>query len=147
MTNLEIAKIKKSTKRVGRGPSGGHGKTSCRGMNGQKSRTGASTTFVEGNKTKLINRLPKRKGFTSKSKDAFVITSDKINGLFKSGTEVTLAEFSEKTGISLDKLKKCSRVKIINKGNLEGDLRFSEEFRLAKSLQKVENKDSDGKNT
>lgn len=33
---------RKKRKRVGRGPGSGHGKTSCRGHKGQKSRSGGS---------------------------------------------------------------------------------------------------------
>ena len=55
---------KKRRKRVGRGPSSGHGKTSTKGHKGQKARSGggASPGF-EGGQMPLYRRLPKR-GFT-----------------------------------------------------------------------------------
>ena len=52
-------------KRVGRGPGSGLGKTSGRGENGQKSRSGASIPAVfEGGQTPLFRRLHKR-GFSN----------------------------------------------------------------------------------
>lgn len=54
----------KNRKRVGRGPASGHGKTSGRGMNGQKSRSGGGKRpGFEGGQTPLAMRLPKLPGF------------------------------------------------------------------------------------
>jgi large subunit ribosomal protein L15 len=50
-------------KRVGRGTGSGHGKTSCRGHKGQKSRSGGGPGF-EGGQMPLQRRVPKR-GFTN----------------------------------------------------------------------------------
>ena len=56
---------KKKRKRVGRGVGSGHGKTSCRGSKGQKSRSGAkSRSWFEGGQMPLQRRVPKR-GFTN----------------------------------------------------------------------------------
>ncbi|GBD95261.1 MAG TPA: 50S ribosomal protein L15 [Nitrospirae bacterium] len=56
---------RKKRKRVGRGPGSGHGKTSCRGHKGQKSRSGGGTKAgFEGGQMPLQRRLPKR-GFTN----------------------------------------------------------------------------------
>ena len=53
-----------SRKRVGRGPASGTGKTSGRGMNGQKSRAGGGKGVgFEGGQTPLARRLPKLPGF------------------------------------------------------------------------------------
>jgi large subunit ribosomal protein L15 len=52
---------KKSKKRVGRGDGSGHGKTACRGENGQKSRSGGPKgPGFEGGQMPLIRRVPKR---------------------------------------------------------------------------------------
>ena len=54
----------KNRKRVGRGPASGTGKTSGRGMNGQKSRAGGGKgSGFEGGQTPLARRLPKLPGF------------------------------------------------------------------------------------
>ena len=52
------------TKRVGRGRSSGHGKTSCRGHNGEGQRSGCSSKRgFEGGQMPSYRRLPKLKGF------------------------------------------------------------------------------------
>lgn len=82
---------KKKVKRVGRGIGSGHGKTSCRGHKGQKSRSGGGKgAGFEGGQMPLQRRLPKR-GFKNyytkeyavinlkdlaKIKDVDVITPD-----------------------------------------------------------------------
>ena len=65
LENLPKTKEMKASKRVGRGPGSGMGKTSTRGENGQKSRSGASIkAWFQGGQTPLYRRLPKR-GFTN----------------------------------------------------------------------------------
>ena len=52
------------SKRVGRGRSSGHGKTSCRGHNGEGQRSGASSKRgFEGGQMPSYRRLPKLRGF------------------------------------------------------------------------------------
>ena len=54
----------KNSKRVGRGRSSGHGKTSCRGHNGEGQRSGRSSKRgFEGGQMPSFRRLPKLKGF------------------------------------------------------------------------------------
>ena len=54
----------KKTKRVGRGRASGHGKTSCRGHNGEGQRSGRSAKRgFEGGQMPAFRRLPKLKGF------------------------------------------------------------------------------------
>ena len=53
-------KIKTSKKRLGRGIGSGKGKTSGRGVKGQKSRSGVSIKSFEGGQIPLYRRLPKR---------------------------------------------------------------------------------------
>ncbi len=52
------------TKRVGRGRSSGHGKTSCRGNNGEGQRSGQSSKRgFEGGQMPGYRQMPKLKGF------------------------------------------------------------------------------------
>ena len=53
-------KINKSKLRVGRGIGSGKGKTSGRGVKGQKSRSGVAIKSFEGGQMPLYRRLPKR---------------------------------------------------------------------------------------
>jgi large subunit ribosomal protein L15 len=52
------------SKRLGRGIGSGKGKTSGRGVKGQKARTGVSVAGFEGGQMPIYRRLPKR-GFTN----------------------------------------------------------------------------------
>ena len=62
MTRLNnITKIKKTKMRVGRGIGSGKGKTSGRGVKGQKSRSGVAIKSFEGGQMLLYRRLRKRK--------------------------------------------------------------------------------------
>ena len=60
--------------RVGRGIGCGKGKTSVRGMNGQKSRSGVAIKGFEGGQMPLYRRLPKR-GFTNLFRKHFEIVN------------------------------------------------------------------------
>ena len=65
-------KIKKSKIRVGRGIGSVKGKTSGRGVKGQKSRSGVALKSFEGGQMPLYRRLPKR-GFNPISKEQVAI--------------------------------------------------------------------------
>ena len=73
MTNLNSTeKLIKKKMRVGRGIGSGKGKTSGRGVKGQKSRSGVAIKSFEGGQMPLYRRLPKR-GFNPISKDSIAI--------------------------------------------------------------------------
>ena len=55
-----LTKIKTNKIRVGRGIGSGKGKTSGRGVKGQKSRSGVAIKSFEGGQMPLYRRLPKR---------------------------------------------------------------------------------------
>ena len=61
LIDLKSAKgSRKKKKEVGRGPGSGHGKTSCRGNNGQGQRAGKGhRAGFEGGQTPIYRRLPK----------------------------------------------------------------------------------------
>ena len=74
---------RKPRKRVGRGPASGTGKTSGRGMNGQKSRAGGGKgAGFEGGQTPLARRLPKLPGFKNINHVEYlpVEAGDVVNG-------------------------------------------------------------------
>ena len=82
MTSLNTIQKTKSKKiRVGRGIGSGKGKTSGRGIKGQKSRSGVAIKSFEGGQMPLFRRLPKR-GFNPiyRSKIA-IININKIQQL------------------------------------------------------------------
>ncbi len=89
---------RKNRKRVGRGPGSGHGKTSCRGQKGQKSRSGGSVPpGFEGGQMPLQRRLPKR-GFKNTAKKRYVAVNLKDLGPFDSSTEIDPAAL-KKAGV------------------------------------------------
>ena len=62
---LTASATKKATKRVGRGPGSGMGKTSTRGEKGQKARAGSGIpAWFQGGQSPLYRRIPKR-GFNN----------------------------------------------------------------------------------
>ena len=75
-------------KRVGRGIGSGMGKTSCRGMKGQKSRSGGGVrTGFEGGQMPLYRRLPKR-GFKNVWAKTFAEVNVGSLNCFEDGTTV-----------------------------------------------------------
>ena len=62
-----VSKVKRKKLRIGRGIGSGKGKTSGRGVKGQKSRRGVAIKSFEGGQMPLYRRLPKR-GFNPLSK-------------------------------------------------------------------------------
>ncbi len=75
-------KTKESKKRLGRGIGSGKGKTSGRGVKGQKSRSGVAIKSFEGGQMPLFRRLPKRGFNPIKNKQKYsVINLSKIQSL------------------------------------------------------------------
>jgi large subunit ribosomal protein L15 len=80
------------TKRVGRGPGSGHGKTSTRGVKGQgKRRAGAAAArATEGGQMPLVRRLPKR-GFRARNHTDCLIVNVGDLAVFGEGATVDAA--------------------------------------------------------
>jgi len=130
-----LNKTIKSSKRLGRGRSSGKGKTSSRGMSGQKSRTGASTKTFEGGQTKLIQRLPKKKGFKHwKKKRSMILNSEEISAMFKDAKNVSkdlvIKKIAERSRI----ISNDTEIKIVRKGREPFDLEITD-IKLSKSIR------------
>ena len=100
------SKVINKKMRVGRGIGSGKGKTSGRGVKGQKSRSGVAIKSFEGGQMPLYRRLPKR-GFNP---------IDKIK-IAKINLEKIQTFIDKKTINSSDKIdfKLLKKLKIINK--------------------------------
>ena len=137
-------KTKEVKKRLGRGIGSGKGKTSGRGVKGQKSRRGVAIKSFEGGQMPLYRRLPKR-GFNpikSKNKcaiinlskiqsliDKKVITSDikidlkflKSNKLIKKDVNkfkiLGIGELKEKIKLDTELLSKSAKEKLSKSGS------------------------------
>ena len=122
-------KIKKKKIRVGRGIGSGKGKTSGRGVKGQKSRSGVAINSFEGGQMPLYRRLPKR-GFNYFGKANIAIMNlNKIQSFIdkktiKSG-EVINTDLLKKLKLinkNAQKLKILGNGDIKDKVNIEADL-------------------------
>ena len=110
-------KVKKK-KRVGRGPGSGHGKTSCKGFKGQKSRSGNKLrTIFEGGQMPLFRRIPKR-GFNNPFKKKYTILNIKDFESFDSGTRVDLQTLKDSGLIKNTKFE----LKVLGEGVLTKSL-------------------------
>ncbi len=110
---------KKSRKRVGCGPGSGHGKTSCRGHKGQKSRSGAKIpSWFEGGQMPLQRRVPKR-GFTNIFRVQRQVVNVRELERFEANAEIN-AEVLLDRGI----IKNLSRpIKLLGEGELSKPLK------------------------
>jgi ribosomal protein L15, bacterial/organelle len=77
-----LVKTNQSKIRVGRGIGSGKGKTSGRGVKGQKSRSGVAIKSFEGGQMPLYRRLPKR-GFKKPKKNIAIINIEDIEVYIK----------------------------------------------------------------
>ena len=102
----ERLKTKEIKKRLGRGIGSGKGKTSGRGVKGQKSRRGVAIKSFEGGQMPLYRRLPKRGFNPVKNKDkCAVINLSKIQSLIDKNI------ISNTNKINLDFLKSKKLIK------------------------------------
>ena len=103
-------KINKSKMRVGRGIGSGKGKTSGRGVKGQKSRSGVAIKSFEGGQMPLYRRLPKRGFNPIGKKNIAILNLDKIQ------TFIDKKNITTKETLNSDLLKK---LKLINKNSIK----------------------------
>jgi len=88
---------KHARKRIGRGNASGHGTYSGRGLKGQKARSGRKPKLgFEGGQTRLIKRLPRRRGFTNMFRKEYSPVNLRDLDRFEAGTEITPALLKEK---------------------------------------------------
>ena len=134
----ELNKLPEAKRRkiVGRGPGSGMGKTSTRGENGQKSRTGASIKpWFRGGESPIYRRIPKR-GFNNAN---FTVRYATINlsdlNRFNDGDVVTL-ELLKEMGIIK---KELSGLKVLGNGELEKKITIKANRFSTKAVSKIEN--------
>ena len=132
-------KINKSKIRVGRGIGSGKGKTSGRGVKGQKSRSGVSIKSFEGGQMPLYRRLPKR-GFNSIKKDNIAILNlDKIQSFIDKKTINTTEILNSSTLKKLRLINKNSkRLKILGTGIIKDKINIEADLASKSALKKLE---------
>jgi|TARA_Y200000002_G_scaffold201203_1_gene166033 large subunit ribosomal protein L15 len=140
MTKLNNrSKINKPKIRVGRGIGSGKGKTSGRGVKGQKSRSGVAIKSFEGGQMPLYRRLPKR-GFNPISKNKIAILNlDKIQTLIDKKTIKTKDVLNSGTLIKLKIINKNSnKLKILGTGNIKEKINIEADLASKSAIDKLE---------
>ena len=139
MTKLNsTVKIKSKKMRVGRGIGSGKGKTSGRGVKGQKSRSGVAIKSFEGGQMPLYRRLPKR-GFNPLKKEKIaIINLERIQKLLDSKK----IDSNNKLNIEvLKKLnvvnKKYNKIKILATGEINKKIDLSVHLISKKAEEKL----------
>ena len=132
-------KINKTKMRVGRGIGSGKGKTSGRGVKGQKSRSGVAIKSFEGGQMPLYRRLPKR-GFNPISrKNIAILNLDKIQS-FIDKKSIKAAEMIN--SILLKKLKlinkNSTKLKILGSGEIKDKINIEADLASKSAIKKLE---------
>ena len=134
LNNLKIKKI-----RVGRGIGSGKGKTSGRGVKGQKSRSGVSIKSFEGGQMPLYRRLPKR-GFNPINKDDIaVINLGDLQRL------IDTKKISTDVKINIDTFKKSklfrksiNKFKVLSNGDFNSKIDIEVDYSSKIAKEKIE---------
>ena len=128
----------KRSKRVGRGAGSGLGKTSGRGVKGQKSRSGVSINGFEGGQMPLYRRLPKR-GFKNRFKQKiqqinFNIINNIINKYDIDGDNISEKIIFEKKILNKSK----GKLKLLNVGEIDKPINIEVSYASKSAIEKLE---------
>ena len=85
-----------TSRRVGRGPGSGRGKTAGKGTKGQKARTGGRNKLRLMGMKFIIRRIPKLRGFKSHHGKDETVTLKELQTAFPQGGIVTRAELAKR---------------------------------------------------
>ena len=140
MTNITLEDLRPAegatgkSKRVGRGRSSGHGKTSCRGHNGEGQRSGrTSKRGFEGGQMPGYRRLSKLKGFQIINQRNYAqINVGRLNDL----------EISEISLESLKEIRKahpsCDGLRILGGGEIKKAITVKANYVTTSAKEKIE---------
>ena len=132
-------KINKTKIRVGRGIGSGKGKTSGRGVKGQKSRSGVAINSFEGGQMPLYRRLPKR-GFNPISRKNIAILNLNQIQLFIDKKKIKTSEVLN--SVLLKKLslinKNSVKLKILGSGEIKDKLNIEADLASKSAIEKLE---------
>ena len=122
------------SKRVGRGRASGHGKTSCRGNNGEGQRSGRSSKRgFEGGQMPGYRQMPKLKGF--KNFNALNYAEINVSYLEKLGLEevdLTVLKASKKAAANADELR------VLGNGEISKAVVVKARYFTASAKEKIE---------
>ena len=132
-------KLNKPKIRVGRGIGSGKGKTSGRGVKGQKSRSGVAIKSFEGGQMPLYRRLPKR-GFNPIQKENIAILNlDKIQSFINKKT-INTNDILNSSSLKKLKLinKNSKKLKILGSGEIKDKINIEADLASKSALEKLE---------
>ena len=132
-------KINKSKIRVERGIGSGKGKTSGRGVKGQKSRSGVAIKSFEGGQMPLYRRLPKR-GFNPILKNNIAILNlNKIQSYIDKKNIKTSDLLNSELLKKLKLINKNSnKLKILGSGEIKDKINIVADLASKSAIQKLE---------
>ena len=132
-------KINKTKIRVGRGIGSGKGKTSGRGVKGQKSRSGVAIKSFEGGQMPLYRRLPKR-GFNAiGNKNIAILNLDKIQ-LYIDKKNIKASDTINTSLLKKLKLinKNSVKLKILGSGEIKDKINIEADLASKSAVEKLE---------
>ena len=133
------SKVINKKMRVGRGIGSGKGKTSGRGVKGQKSRSGVAIKSFEGGQMPLYRRLPKRGFNPIKRKKIAILNLLQLQKLISDN------KIKNKNLINLIELKKSKvfknrveKIKLLGNGDLKEKIYIEVNFASKSAKEKIE---------
>ena len=131
-------KILKKKIRVGRGIGSGKGKTSGRGVKGQKSRSGVAINSFEGGQMPLYRRLPKR-GFNSFGKTNIAIMNLEKIQLFIDHKTINSSDIINTNLLKKLKLinKNSQKLKILGTGEIRSKIKVEADLISKSAMEKL----------
>ena len=133
------SKINKPKIRVGRGIGSGKGKTSGRGLKGQKSRSGVAIKSFEGGQMPLYRRLPKRGFNPIKREKIAILNLDKIQSFIDKKTIDTSSVINTSLLKKLRLINKNSiKLKILGTGEIKKKINIEADLASKSAQEKLE---------
>ena len=133
-----LTKLKTKKIRVGRGFGSAKGKTSGRGVKGQKSRSGVAIKSFEGGQMPLYRRLPKR-GFNSINKNKIWKLNLGDLQLFIESKRIKSSEKIDIKYLHSSKIlkKKYEKIKILGQGEIKEKLNLEVHYLSNSAKEKL----------
>ena len=132
-------KLNKTKIRVGRGIGSGKGKTSGRGVKGQKSRSGVAIKSFEGGQMPLYRRLPKRGFNPIGNKNIAILNLDKIQ-LYIDKKNIKASDTINTSLLKKLKLinKNSVKLKILGSGEIKDKINIEADLASKSAIEKLE---------
>ena len=132
-------KLNKTKIRVGRGIGSGKGKTSGRGVKGQKSRSGVAIKSFEGGQMPLYRRLPKRGFNPIGKKNIKILNLDKLQSYIEKKTINTKEIINSELLKKLKLINKNSvKLKILGSGEIKEKINIEADLASKSAVEKLE---------